>query len=234
MLRSGCSRLFHLFRSRCCVIFLNVKLFIKIGLLSTLIFSAAFTLPARAEGLKGKEILGFRIGGVYTLGDMKDAFGNGTEMELHFIIGLGSWYGIDIALSSANLGDSKDVQKNIDFTGLNLGVELGVYSGTASFHAQKHLYKNLSISGSGGGGLYVVTTIIAAGLYEGSKTENRFGLCCGAGLDYHLTKKLAVELYGKYHYIFSGDGRFDAIYFYTDSTRTEFLQITIGVLIAVD
>ena len=211
-----------------------MKLFIKIGLLLTLIFSATSSDSARAAGIKGKEILGFRIGGIYTLGDMKEAFGNGTDMELHFIMGLGSWYGIDIALSSANLGDSKDIQKNIDFTGLNLGVELGIYSGTASFHAQKRLYKNLSLSGAGGGGLYVVTTVIAAGLYEGSKTENRFGLCCGDGLDYQFSKKLAVELYGKYHYIFSGSGRWDAVHFYTGSTRTELLQITLGVLIAVD
>jgi opacity protein-like surface antigen len=211
-----------------------MKLFIKIGLLSALILPALYPLSAQAAGLKGKEILGFRIGGVYTLSDMQEVFGNGTEMELHFIIGLGSWYGVDVALSSANFGDSKDVQKNIDFTGLNLGVELGIYSGTASFHAQKRISNKLSISGSGGGGLYVVTSIIAAGLYEGTKSENRFGLCCGAGLDYQLSKKLALELHGKYHYIFSGDGRWDAVYFYTGNTRTAFMQITIGVLIAVD
>ena len=70
-----------------------------------------------------------------TTGVMNDIFGSGTEMELHFIEGLGTWFGVDIALSAHNLGDSKDRQKNIDYTGLNRPVELGIYSVTAAFYA---------------------------------------------------------------------------------------------------
>jgi opacity protein-like surface antigen len=210
-----------------------MKALTKLSIPAVCVLVTMLAPSAEALSIKGSELFGFRIGGVRSTGTMEDVFGSGTEMELHFTEGLGTWFGIDIALSAHNFGDSKDAQKNIDYTGLNMPVELGIYSVTAAFLAAGSLSERFALTGEAGAGLYVVNTSITAGLYEGNRNENRFGMYGGAGILFRLTKSLHLDLNGKYHYIFSGSDRFDSIYFYTDRSRTQFLQISFGVLILV-
>lgn len=188
-----------------------------------------------SQGIKGEEILGLRIGAVASPGNLSTAFGRGTEIELHFIEGLGSWFGVTFALSSHNFGESKDEAKNLAYTGdAFLNVDLQIYSATVGCITHTSISDRFSATAEVGGGLYTINTVIPAGFYEGNITDNQYGFYGGLGLLYHLSKSLSLNLNGKYHYVFSGKGKEHAIYFYTGKERTPYYQIAVGVMIRTD
>lgn len=200
-----------------------------------LLLAAVMLLPAahdaHGQGLKGREILGLRIGGILSAGTLHDKFGDGSEIEIHFIEGLNPWFGINIALSSHNLGESKDRDKNIEYTSLDRPVKLQIFSVTAAAFAVKHVGDRFSPTIEGGFGLYTINGVIQAGLYEGSMTDNQIGIYGGVGLLYRVTKSLFINANAKYHYIFSGDDWRSTVYFYTGEERISLYQIAVGVAI---
>jgi hypothetical protein len=188
-----------------------------------------------AQGIKGEEILGVRIGAVVSPSTLNTAFGRGTEIELHFIEGLSSWFGVTFALSSHNFGESKDEAKNLAYTGdAFLHVDLQIYSATVGCITHTPIGEHFSATAEVGGGLYTINTVIPAGFYEGNITDNQYGFYGGFGVLYRLSKSLSLNLNGKYHYVFSGDGDEHAIYFYTGKDRTPYFQIAVGIMILTD
>ena len=198
-------------------------------LLMLLLLAAA---PARAQGIKGRELFGLRIGGVFSSGEFEEKFGDGTEIELHFIEGLSPRIGLAFALSSHDFGDSKDREKNISYTGLDRDVDLQIYSITVAPLLMGAFGNDVRWTLEAGGGLYTVSAVIPTGIYEGTLTDNHLGVFAGAGLLYRITDRwLAVNLHAKYHYFFSGDEYRDTIWFYTGEERTAFYQIALGVML---
>jgi len=209
---------------------LLMKCRISIGL-SLAIFLTIAAAGARGQGIKGREILGLRVGGVLSSGPVNDKFGDGSEIEVHFIDGLNPWFGINIALSSHNLGDSKDRDMNIEYTGLDRPVKLQIFSVTAAAVAVKRIGDRFAPTIEAGFGLYTLNGVIQAGIYEGSITDNQFGFYGGAGVLYRLTRSLFLNANAKYHYIFSGDDWRSTVYFYTGEERVTLYQIAVGVAI---
>ena len=204
--------------------------------ISALAACAVFALaaPARlpAQGIKGEEILGLRVGAVLSPGNLDTAFGRGTEIEIHFIEGLGSWFGVTFSLSSHNFGKSKDQAKNLAYTGdAFLNVDLEIYSATVGFITYHKIGKRFFTTGEVGGGLYTINTVIPAGFYEGNITDNQYGFYGGLGLCYRLSKSLSLNINGKYHYVFSGKSNKHAIYFYTGDERIGYYQIAVGIMV---
>ncbi len=200
-----------------------------ICMLLTVTLAAIASPTATAQGIKGRELLGLRLGGLLTSGELDTIFGSGTEMEVYFVEGFAQWFGISISLSSHNFGESKSVEKNIEFTGLNRGVELRIYSLTAGLYATRPFTRRLYGSVETGFGLYTITAAIPGFFFEGSLTDNQFGVYGGAGFQYRVGKQLRLELHGKYHYVFSGSGDEHPAYFFSGSNRTDIYQITLGV-----
>lgn len=199
-------------------------------LLATLLL--VFTSPdAVGQGIKGREILGLRVGGVLSSGPLQEKFGDGSEIEIHFIEGIRPWLGINIALSSHNLGESHDRDKNIEYTGLDRPVKLQIFSVTAAAIALTHAGDRFSPTIEGGLGLYTLNGVIQAGLYEGSITDNQFGFYGGVGLLYRLTRSLFINANAKYHYILSGDDWRSTVFFYTGEERISLYQIALGIAI---
>jgi hypothetical protein len=193
--------------------------------------SLLVSVDSSSQGIKGRELLGLRAGGTISTGGVNEIFGNGSELEIHFIEGLNPWLGINISLSSHNFGESNDRQKNIDYTGLDRPVDLNIFSVTVAAVAVKDIKGKWSSTFEGGIGLYTVNGIIQAGLYEGTRTNNQFGFYGGAGLLYRLTKSFSINANAKYHYVFTGDDLRHTIYFYTSEDRISFYQIAVGIAI---
>lgn len=191
----------------------------------------AVSTHARAESIDGREIFGVRVGGVFSAMELDEAFGKGSELEIHFVEGLGSWYGIGVALSGHDFGKSRDREADLDFTGTTRAVDLLIYSITGAFYAQTGLSERLSGQFEAGGGLYTTTASIPAGAFlEGRITKNQPGIYTGAGLSYRITDGgLSLGMICKFHYVFSGDHYKQAIYFYTGEERAHFFQIAVGV-----
>jgi hypothetical protein len=185
---------------------------------------------AGAESIKGKEIIGLRLGGIFSTMELDDAFGKGSELEVHFIEGIGSFFGIGVALSGHDFGKSQDPDKDIEFTGVTQSIDFMIYSLTACFYAQTGLGGRFVGSGEAGGGLYTSISSIPIGVFtEGKITKNQLGIYCGTGLTYRISKRISVNLNGKYHYLFSGSDYRQPIYAYTGRKTAHFYQIAIGV-----
>jgi len=189
------------------------------------------TGPLCAQGLKGHELLGVRIGGTIASSALHDEFGNGTELELHFIKGITPWLGADVALSSHSFGESKDPAKNIEFTGLNREVKLHLYSLAVGIVALKTIRQHITPTIEAGPGVYSVNTVLPEGFYEAQKTDNRFGLYGGIGLLIKITKSVSLNVNAKYHHVFVGNKPEDTVRFYTGEQTARFYQVAVGVAI---
>ncbi|MBU8922535.1 MAG: hypothetical protein KOO63_12020 [Bacteroidales bacterium] len=188
-------------------------------------------VDAGAQGLKGREVLGLRLGGVVSPGSVEEYFGHGSELELHFMEGLGSWYGIDISLSMHNLGRSLSREKNIDFLGFDRTVKVEIYSLTVGLVGIRQVADRISIGMEGGMGLYPITAVIPEGIWEGRITRNQFGFYAGANVYYSLNKRgLSLDIGAKYHYVFSGNDPMQILYAYTGEDRLQFIQMTVGIV----
>ncbi|MBD3179114.1 MAG: hypothetical protein GF417_05695 [Candidatus Latescibacteria bacterium] len=193
-----------------------------IYLLAVIPILAPTELPA--ESIRGKELVGFRLGTVFNSGELDRAFGRGSSLEIHFLEGLGSSYGINISLSSHGFGEAK-IQKNNSIS------ELQIYSLTAGFLYRLNIAGSYFLSAEAGPGIYAVT-LIKPGFIELYSNDYQPGLYGGIAALYKLgSNNIYLELSGKYHYIFSGDNQSDIIYYYTGRNRADFFQICIGVIL---
>jgi len=187
--------------------------------------------PLAAQGIRGKELFGVRLGGDYSPGSLDAVFGRGSALEIHFLYGLTSWGGIETALSSSDFGASNDVFKNIEFTGSDREIDLQIYSFTVGFLCLKPVYKRITPTLEAGPGLYSINAVLQQGFLQAQKSEFRVGLYGGAGVIVRLARTFSLNVNGKYHYIFSGGDREDTIHFFTEKDRTQIYEITLGMLI---
>ena len=186
----------------------------------------------RPQGIKGREMLGGRFGGIITSGELNDSFGHGSELEIHFTEGLGSWYGVGFSLSMHNLGRSLDREKDIDYTGLDRSVKAGVYSVTAGMTTFNRISRKIYLGAEAGIGLYTVTATIPSGIWEGRITRNEFGFNGGVDIYYALNDRgLSIDLGAKYHYLLSGKDPLQVLYAYTGEEGCGFTQVTLGIIL---
>jgi hypothetical protein len=206
----------------------------------TLVIAAATLasgLPASAgESIKGREILGVRLGGIHATSGLDEAFGSGSELEVYFYHGLSTSSALGISLSMHDFGKSKDPEKDLEYLGIPMTVEYSVYSLTGCLMTKTDLSKKIRLSGELGGGLYASTAEIPSGpTTSGRITYNQFGLYAGGEVWWRVTRGgMHVGLGGKWHYMFTGTDYRQVVYTYTGEDYAHFFQITIGVSFYTD
>lgn len=183
-----------------------------------------------AQSIHGKEFFGARLGGDYSPGYIDPTFGRGSVLEVHFLYGLGPWFGVETALSSNDFGPSSDVDKNISFTGSDREIDLQIYSFTIGMLATKAVYPRLSTTIEAGPGLYSINAVLPQGYFEYQRNEFRLGLYGGVGVVTRITRSFSIDLSGKWHYIFAGNDEWDTIPFFTGKNRAQYYEISIGIL----
>ncbi len=207
---------------------MNVWKSITVLLISFSISNAAHA----AEGIDGKRIIGFRVGTVFNSNKLDNAFGRGSELELHFVEGLGTWYGIDISLSSHSFGDSKLPEKDIQYSNQGEILELQIYSLSAAISTYYKLSDKISATAGSGVGLYAITLIRPIGIIEQRLTDYQPGVHGSLGLLYRLTQGgVFMNFNAKYHYISSGgkNNIHHPLRFYTGEKKIGFFQICAGI-----
>ena len=191
----------------------------------------AWSLPLGAESIRGRELLGLRVGGVIASGSFADKFGNGSEIDLHFIHGITSALGVDVSISSHNFGESKDREKNEEFFG-RADMNLQVFSVTAGMIVLKPLHGRITATVEAGPGLYSVNAILPLGFYEAQKTDNHLGLYGGVGVLVKIANSVSLNANGKYHAVFVGTDSGDTVHSFTQENQARFFQIALGVMIS--
>jgi hypothetical protein len=193
---------------------------------------ASLASPASAQSMKSKELLGLRLGGVVSTDDLDRYFGKGSELEIHFIEGLGSWFGIGMSLSMHNFGRSLDPEANIRFLGEDRVIKLEIYSLTVQMVTRIPVSGRFSVGTETGAGLYTINAVVPSGYWEGTITKNRFGVNAGACVLYRLTPGgLALEAALKFHHIFGGEDDDLVTYAFTGDKTTDYYQATVGVML---
>jgi hypothetical protein len=198
------------------------------ALLLALIVSSSEPLPA--QGIRGREMLGVRVGGLAAGGAFNREFGGGSEIELHFIHGIAKGLGVDVSLSSHNFGPAKDREKNFEYFGRE-DINLQMFSITAGVILLKTVRGRYTSTFEGGPGLYSVNTILSQGFYEAQKTDNRLGVYGGIGVLVKVADTVSLNANAKYHAVFVGTKLDDTVHFYTGESTARFLQISVGVMI---
>ncbi len=188
-------------------------------------------LGAQAQGIRRQELLGLHIGAVKGSSTLDRAFGAGSELELYFIEGLRERFGVVVSASSHNFGSSRDTLLNIEYSGINRDVEMSIFSLTAGAYYLQEISQRYKMAGEIGCGLYAVTANVSSGIISGYRTENRFGIYSGTGFLMRLSRGVSMDLNVKVHYIFIGSDELEPIHFYTGSTSTYFLQVSLGLLL---
>jgi len=189
-----------------------------------------------SEGINGKKLVGFRVGTVFNSNKLDNAFGRGSELELHFVEGLGTWYGVDISLSSHNFGDSKMPDKDIQYSNQGEILELQIYSLSAAIFTYYKLSDKISATAGSGVGLYAITLIRPIGIIEQRLTDYQPGVYGSLGLLYRLTQGgVFMNFEAKYHYISSGgkNNIYHPLLFYTGEEKTGFFQICAGITLFI-
>jgi hypothetical protein len=202
------------------------------GIVAVLLASAlvSWSGPLRAQSVKGREMLGVRVGGLATSGAFKTEFGGGSEIELHFTHGLAKWLGVDMALSSHNFGAAKNQDKNLAFFD-RTDVNLQMFSISAGIVLFKTMHGRYTPTVEAGPGLYSVNTILPVGFYEARKTDNHLGLYGGIGVLVKVANTVSLNANAKYHAVFVGTEADDTVHFYTGESTARFLQIAVGIMI---
>lgn len=188
------------------------------------------------ESIKGREILGVRLGGIHATSGLDEAFGSGSELEVYFYHGLSTSSALGISLSMHDFGKSKDPEKDLEYLGIPMPVEYSVYSLTGCLMRKTDLSKKIRLSGELGGGLYASTAEIPAGpTSTGRITYNQLGLYAGGEIWWRVTRGgMHIGLGGKWHYMFTGTDYRQVVYTYTGEDYAHFFQITIGVSFYTD
>ena len=185
----------------------------------------------QAQNIKGREMLGVRVGGLATSGAFNAEFGGGSEIELHFIHGITNWLGVDVSLSSHNFGASKNEEKNLEFFD-RTNVNLQMFSVTAGMIFLRTVRGRYTPTIEAGPGLYSVNTILPVGFYEAQKTDNHLGVYGGLGVLVRVARTVSLNANAKYHAVFVGTEPDDTVHFYTGESTAGFLQISVGVMIS--
>ena len=194
-------------------------------------FVVSWSGPLPAQSIKGREMLGVRVGGLATSGALEAAFGGGSEIELHFIHGITSRLGVDVSLSSHNFGPSKNREKNLEFFDRS-DVNLQIFSVTAGMILFGTVRGRYLPTFEAGPGLYSVNTILPQGFYEARKTDNHLGVYAGVGVLVRVAETVSLNANAKYHAVFVGTESGDTVHFYTGESTARFFQIAVGVMIS--
>ena len=192
--------------------------------------------PATGKGIKGREILGVRLGGVHATSGLDEAFGAGSELEVYFYHGLSKSAAFGVALSMHDFGKSQLPEKDLEYLGIQQQVEYSVYSLTGCMMTKTDLSKKLRLSGELGGGLYASTAEIATGaMTSGRITYNQLGLYVGSEIWWRVTKGgMHIGLGAKWHYMFTGTDYRQPVWVYTGEDYAHFLEVTIGISFYTD
>jgi len=187
--------------------------------------------PLGAQSIRGRELLGLRIGGAIASGAFDNEFGSGSEIDIHFIHGITDRIGVDVSVSSHNFGESIHAEKNIEFFD-RPNMNLQIFSVSVGVIALRPVHGRFTATFEAGPGLYSVNAILPYGFYEAQKTDNRLGLYAGAGVLIRLADSVSLNVNAKLHNVFVGTSSEDTVHFYTGDSQARFFQIAFGIMIS--
>lgn len=164
-----------------------------------------------------KERLGFRTGYIHTLDGLKDNFGGGGHMTLHFTERLYNPLYLDFRVAAIYLGDSKHPEIAERVTGTT-GIlsEMRILFFSLGPQVTFPLAEYWSGYASGGLGIYSVSILFDSGIQAFDTSDQHFGFNAGGGVLWRFTDTWNVDLNFTIHHFFTDKTRRDLYYVFTN------------------
>ena len=195
---------------------------------------AAPTVAGAVDALAGKERIGARVGGAFTLDQLNEAYGDGWGPTLYFTERIARPLYFDIRLGALYLGELKLTELDDELlntpgvTGsmrllyISVGPMLGWPLGGA-----------YSFYGSAGAGIYSVSMEFTDLLTPFDLSDQYLGFNGGLGLFRRISGNWSIELYSSVHYFLVDEAIDDIFYAFTDGASSP-LIIEGGIGLVVD
>jgi hypothetical protein len=196
----------------------------------TFIFSTSLPREAFSQAKPGREKLGVRIGYLYTNSDIKNEFGNGSLIALHFSERIKSPLFVDFTLGALYLGESHtdNITQSLFGPGVaNANMRL-LYLSVGPL-LEFPILNEKTFYLFGGLGLYSVSIYLEMGFFGSEIADQHFGVNSGTGLYWPLSDNWKLDINFTAHHVWTAEETSDIFYLYSKgASDPTFYQFSVG------
>lgn len=191
------------------------------------------TAPQQKRPPEERERLGVRAGFVGTTSTLKDNFGEGANLALHWITHIKQPVYVDFSLGSFYMGATHNQQPTFDLFGATYDrVSMRVIRFTVAPMLDFQINDKWNGYFSMGGGAYIVSLLLDEDFFGFDLTDTHFGIDLGGGFTRRFTENWFIDVHGEVHKFWSGSGPKNIFYIYSGNDQDPiFYQITAGLLV---
>jgi hypothetical protein len=191
------------------------------------------TVSGAVDQLAGKERIGGRVGGVFTMDDLERAYGGGWGPTLFFTERISRPLYFDVRIGALYLGALKltDLDDELLSTPGVTGSMRLLYISVGPLVGWS-LGGAYSMYASAGGGIYSVSMEFTDLLTPFDLSDQYFGANGGLGLCRRLTGNWSLELYSVAHYFITDEAIDDIYWAFTEGDSSPLvLEAGLGVVV---
>ncbi len=207
-----------------------------IAVLIASLYLASISQQASPQPISGREKLGGRIAYTHSASDIKNTYGDGTALTLHFTERIKPPVFIDIAIGAIYLGGSAvdSIKKYIPHTDISDASMRILFLNIAPVF-EFPVTEGALLYASAGIGLYSISVILERVFLGLETSQEHFGANIGLGLYYPLSDKWKLDFNFSAQRIWTDANLSDMFYFYSEGdSDPDFYLFSVGVCIALN
>jgi opacity protein-like surface antigen len=162
--------------------------------------------PEAEDKSPAREKLGVRVGYLHCASDIKNQFGHGSAIHLHFTERIKPPLFLNIALGALYLGESvsDDITQFLFGPGVS-DANMRILTLTAGPTFEMPVFGHGIMYLGGGAGLYSISVLLEMGIHASDTSNERFGVNLGGGYFWPLSENWSLDLNFTFHHIWTED-----------------------------
>jgi opacity protein-like surface antigen len=209
------------------------KIFVAviISLLAANAIAQPDTPPEKQKPERERERLGLRAGYAGTSSNLRNTFGSGVNLGLHWIQHVKYPLFINATLGAFYMGktDREDITFNFFKQSFD-SASMRLIRFTAAPYFEFPIRDRTTAYVSAGGGYYIVSLLLDDAFQEFDNTDSHFGVNFAAGLTRRITQNWFIEFHTEAHKLWTSNDPDDLFFVYSEGDQDPwFFDITVGV-----
>ncbi len=216
-----------------------MKIIVVTALVLASVLLGILPTPSYSQLPPVRERLGVRGGYIQTFDKLKDSFGGGGHLTLHFSERAYNQLYVDFRISAIYLGDLKNKNIAVRF-GNSPGIEpsdietemrILFFSVGPQYVIPLAEYWNAYAGAAAG--IYSVSMLFDSGISAGDLSDQHFGVNMGGGAMWRFTETLNIDMNFTLHHFWTPKDPNKLLFFFTDQgdSNPYLLQFSTGVTI---
>lgn len=178
-----------------------------------------------------RERLALRAGWAATSSELKDQFGSGMNLSLHFLWRFKNPFSIDFQLGAFYMGATDGKYIAPDSTVFDEG-SVRIIRFAASPMVELSLMDKTSLYLSAGGGLYILSLLLDDRLFQFEQTNDHLGVNLGAGVFRQLSDNWFLNANFQLHKFWTSNAEDDLFFILSNGDQDPlFYEIDVGVVL---